>query len=680
MALRRKGGRVRLKAMKKGKLWSISPVVVLLAAALVVSTGATFFLNRTVFYVEAVLVVFTLGLGVWRFAGLKRDIHRYLMRISGQLDQTSQDALASFPLPVAVGSSQGEVLWYNDSFRNQVLDGTDAFGDPLETIMGNLKIKELQKKRFVDIQVLCRSYTVYISPVRVRESTLYILYYIDNTRLKEIAEEYALSRPAVMMVYIDNIEEVMQNIRDSERAQITGRVETILENWIGSTTGILRKYGSDRFMIILEQRHLDGIIEGKFDILDRVRAIQTSDHISVTLSIGVGQGETLKESEDLARQAIEMALGRGGDQAAVKTKNGFDFYGGVSKGVEKRTKVRTRVVASALQELVAGSENVLVMGHRFSDLDCLGSAVGMAAAVRNLGKPAYVVTQRDKTLARELMERYDKADRSDMFIEPDTAMNYLSRKTLLIVTDTHNPNMLDWPPLYQRAETVVVIDHHRKMVEHIDNAVIFYHEPYSSSASEMVAELVQYMGQNSITRLEAEALLAGIMLDTRSFVMKAGVRTFEAAAYLRRQGADTVEVKRMFSESAATYRKKADIISRAELYKHTAIACDTGGGQDIRIAAAQAADELLSIKGVDASFTLFEENGGINISARSLGNFNVQLVMEAIGGGGHLTMAGAYLKEKSMEQARELLVRAIDAHLEERERSLQVQLTQSDRI
>lgn len=666
--------------MKKGKLWSISPVVVLLAAALVVFTGATFFLNRTVFYVEAVLVIILLGFGIWRFARLKKDIQRYLIRISGQLDQTSQDALAAFPLPVAVGSAQGEILWYNEIFHNQVLDGTEAFGDPLETIIGNMNTKDLQKKRFVDIQILRRSYTVYISPVRVRESTLYILYYIENTRLKEIAEEYALSRPAVMMVYIDNIEEVMQNIRDSERAQITGRVETILENWIGSTTGILRKYGSDRFMIILEQRHLDGIIEGKFDILDRVRAIQTSDHISVTLSVGVGQGETLKESEDLARQAIEMALGRGGDQAAVKTKNGFDFYGGVSKGVEKRTKVRTRVVASALQELIAGSENVLVMGHRYSDLDCLGSAVGMAAAVRNLGKPAYVVTQREKTLARELMERYDKAGRSEMFIEPDTAMDYLSKKTLLIVTDTHNPNMLDWPPLYQRAETVVVIDHHRKMVEHIDNAVIFYHEPYSSSASEMVAELVQYMGQNSISRLEAEALLAGIMLDTRSFVMKAGVRTFEAAAYLRRQGADTVEVKRMFSESAATYRKKADIVGRAELYKHTAIACDTEGGPEIRIAAAQAADELLSIKGVDASFTLFVENGGVNISARSLGDFNVQLVMESIGGGGHLTMAGAYLKDTGMEQAREALVRAIDAHLEERERSLQVQLTQSERV
>ena len=307
------------------------------------------------------------------------------------------------------------------------------------------------------------------------------------------------------------------------------------------------------------------------------------------------------------------------------------------------------MVASALQELIEGSENVLVMGHRFSDLDCLGSAVAMAAVARSLGRPAYVVTQRDKTLARELLDRYSQAGQGDLFIEPDDGLSLLHRRSLLIITDTHNPDMLEWPPLYQRAETVVVIDHHRKMVNHIDNAVIFYHEPYSSSASEMVAELVQYMGAHSISRLEAEALLAGIMLDTRSFVMKAGVRTFEAAAYLRRQGADTVEVKRMFAESAETYRKKADIVSRAEIYRRTAIAYDEEGGTEVRIAASQAADELLSIKGVDAAFTLFTENGGVNISA-------------------------------GMEEAKRLLLKAIDTYIQTRERSLAAQTPPNEMV
>ncbi|MCI8554429.1 MAG: DHH family phosphoesterase, partial [Clostridiales bacterium] len=397
------------------------------------------------------------------------------------------------------------------------------------------------------------------------------------------------------------------------------------------------------------------------------------------LSIGVGQGDTMRQSEEMARQALEMALGRGGDQAAVKTRSGFDFYGGVSKGVEKRTKVRTRVVASALSELIAGSDNVLVMGHRFSDLDCLGSAAAMAAAARGMGRPAYAVARHKTTLAAELIDRYDAAGRGDLFIEPEEAMELLNRRTLLIVTDTHNPQMLEDAGLYRAAGSVVVIDHHRKMVEHIDNAVVFYHEPYASSASEMVAELVQYMPGSSITRLEAEALLAGIMLDTRSFVMKAGVRTFEAAAYLRRLGADTIEVKKMFAENMETYRAKADIIAQAELYRKTAIACcERDGSCETRIAASQAADELLYIKGVDASFTLFTEGNTVNISARSLGDFNVQLVMETIGGGGHMTMAGAQLEDVDMAEARRRLTGAIDRLLADREHALAVQQKQNE--
>ncbi len=668
------------KTEKNKRFWSLSPIILLLTLALAAAVMVSFFYNRILFYVELVLFAAVLIVIGWRLRRMKKDIGRYLRRIAGSLNQSEQDALSAFPLPVMVSAVNGEIIWYNDLFRHQVLDGNELFGESVGVPTGGATMGELQKKKFIDVSYAGRRYTVYISPVRVREATLYVLYYVDDTQLKEIAEEYALSRPAVMMVYIDNIEELMQNIRDSERAQLSGRVETLLEDWISITSGILRKFGTDHFMVVVEQRHLQKIIEGRFDILDRVRTIQTGDHMSVTLSIGVGQGDTLRDSEAMAKQAIEMALGRGGDQAAIKTKNGFDFYGGVSKGVEKRTKVRTRVVASALQELITGSDNVLVMGHRFSDLDCLGSAVALAAAARNHGRPAYVVTQRSKTLARELIERYEEAGRGDIFIEPDEAMPLLTRRSLVIITDTHNPKMLEWNPLYENAQTVVVIDHHRKMVDYIDNAVIFYHEPYSSSASEMVAELVQYLGSGALSRLEAEALLAGIMLDTRSFVMKAGVRTFEAAAYLRKLGADTVEVKRMFSGSMEMYRKKTAIIARAELYKNTAIACDQEGGPEVRIAASQAADELLSIKGVDASFTLFDDNGSINISARSLGDFNVQLVMEAIGGGGHLTMAGALLKDTGMDQAKRRLVQAIDAHLEERERSLAAQLQQKEKI
>lgn len=654
-----------MKSTKK-RFWNITPVVGLLAAVLLLTVGVTFFINRIVFYIELGAAALTIAFAVWRINRINQDIRRYLIRVAGGLDQTEQAALGAFPMPVAVCNRDGEVVWYNERFRSEVLDGDDVYGSPVEDLTGGVPLADLVRRQTGDAACHGRKYTVYASRVPVRDTELTVLYYVEDTRLKDIAEEYALSRPAAVLLYIDNMDELLQNARDSERAQLSGRVETLIEDWASSTTGVLRKYSSDRFLLIVEQRHLQQMIDARFDILDRVRAVQAGDHQCVTLSIGVGQGETLRESEEMARQAIEMALGRGGDQAAVKTRNGFDFYGGVSKGVEKRTKVRTRVVASALLELIQGSDNVLVMGHRFSDLDCVGSAVALASAVRSLGKPAYVAIQKAQTLAPELLERYRDAGRGDLFIEPDEALPMMTRRTLLIITDTHNPRMLDSGKLYESATTVVVIDHHRKMVDHIDNAVIFYHEPYSSSASEMVAELVQYLSGCVVSRLDAEALLAGIMLDTRSFVMKAGVRTFEAAAYLRRLGADTVEVKRLFSGSMELYKEKTDIVAHAKLYGRTAIACDqSGGGSQRRIAASQAADELLYIKGVDASFVLFEENGTVNISARSLGDFNVQLVMEALGGGGHLTMAGAQLEGADIREAYRRLTEAIDHQVEE---------------
>lgn len=656
--------------MKKKRVWNVTPTVAMLAVVLLIIVGASFFLNRIVFYVELGVSVIALIVAGWQLTRKNRDIRRYLGRVAGALDQTEQMSLSAFPLPVIVSSAEGEILWYNERFRDQVLEGADRYGEPLTTVSGGLSAEEFLRRPSVDATFAGRCYTVFASHVPVRETELLVLYYVEDTRLKEIAEEYALSRPAAVLLYIDNMDELLQNARDSERAQLSGRVETLIEDWVSSTSGLLRKYSGDRFLLIVEQRHLSAMIESRFDILDRVRAVQTGDRQCVTLSIGVGQGDTLRESEQYARQAIEMALGRGGDQAAVKTRNGFDFYGGVSKGVEKRTKVRTRVIASALLELINGSDNVLVMGHRYSDLDCLGSAAAMASAARSLGKPAYAVVRRSQTLAPELIDRYDEAGRGDLFLEPDAALPLVTRRTLLIVTDTHNPTMLDSVELFHAAVTVVVIDHHRKMVDYIDNAVIFYHEPYSSSASEMVAELVQYLGGSVVSRLDAEALLAGIMLDTRSFVMRAGVRTFEAAAYLRRLGADTVEVKRLFAGSMDLYKEKTELIAHAELHGGAAIACDrSAGGGQARIAASQAADEMLYIKGVSASFVLFGENGTVNISARSLGDFNVQLVMEALGGGGHLTMAGAQLPGETLEGARQRLIEAIDRQEEERRRS-----------
>lgn len=656
--------------MRRGKFWGVAPLLLALLILFAASVCLMLPFNRVLFFVELGIWAVAFGFTMWQVLRLRYAIARTLSRVSRHLSRTDEDALENCPLPVAVVSAGGEILWYSARFRQQVLLGDEAYGAPAERILGDCPPEQLKTKDSLDIRCDGRSYTVMVSPLSVRERQVYVLYYFENTRLKAIAQEYALSRPVVLTIYIDNLDELSQTSRDSERAQISSRVETVIEDWIGSTTGLMRKYGSGKFIAVVENRHLQQMVDSRFDVLDLVRAVQVGDITGVTLSIGVGQGDTFQQSEELSRQAVEMALGRGGDQAAVKTKNGFDFYGGVSKGVEKRTKVRTRVVASALQELIAGSDHVIVMGHRYSDLDCLGSAVAMAVVARKFGKPAYVAVNRQTTLAPELIERYERNEEGFLFIDAEDALPLLTSRSLLIITDTHNPKMLEYPELYQAAKSVVVIDHHRKMVDHIEGAIIFYHEPYASSASEMVAELTQYFSVQALTRLEAEALMAGIMLDTRSFVMKAGVRTFEAAAYLRKLGADTVEVKRLFSGSMDLYRKKSDIVSRAQIYKQTAIAVAAESGGEIRVAAAQAADELLSIRGVDASFTLFEDGGGTNISARSLGAFNVQLVMEALGGGGHMTMAGAFLKGTDAEQTLVLLKQAIDEQLREREHSL----------
>ena len=409
------------------------------------------------------------------------------------------------------------------------------------------------------------------------------------------------------------------------------------------------------------------MISDKFEILDRVRSISSEGKMQATLSIGIGRGGSgLDDSYNMAKQALDMCLGRGGDQAAVKTANGFDFYGGVSKGVEKRTKVKARIVASALSELIDGCDNVVLMGHRFADLDAIGSCVALATAVRKMGKMSYIAVDEKFNLSKPLIDLLKQRGFDDYFYNPSEVLSVLTKKTLLIVTDTHIKTMLESSEIYDACKAVVVIDHHRKMVGHIDNAVIFYHEQYASSASEMVSELVQYMNKgNTIEQNEAESLLAGIMLDTKNFVMKTGVRTFEAAAYLRKKGADTVQVKKLFADSMESYQRKSQLVSSAKLFQKCAIAvCENADFEDVRIVAAQAADELLSIKNVDASFVMYETKDEVSISGRSMGAVNVQLILEKIGGGGHLTMAGAQIKDVTISQAKEMLFDSINEYYE----------------
>lgn len=633
--------------------------------------AVTWFISPVVFCVALPVTAVVCGLCIWQLVHMQRQIHNLFDKVMDQLDAGQRHYLHDFPLPVVIVTGEREVVWYSESFREKVIPGDDLYGINLDRITKE-KLPDLCGAEGREICCRDRWYRVYGISREENGETLITLYFVDITQLQTEASLYQKTRPSVMLIMLDNYGEVMQHAKESEKSRILGAIDSTLEDFISSmTTSFIKRLDGDKFLVVAEEQHLERIIASRFKILDDIRSIQTDGNLPVTLSIGVGRGEeTLAQSEASARQALDMALGRGGDQAAIKNQTVYEFYGGVSKGVEKRTKVKTRIVANALSELIQNADRVLVMGHKFGDLDCVGASVGMAYAIRSIGKQADVVVDRDKTLANILIDMVTKEGCGNLFVDPSEALFSVTEDTLLIVCDTHTQNLVESQEIYNRCKTVVVIDHHRKMVNHIDNAVIFYHEPYASSASEMVTELIQYMGENCrINAVVAQALLSGIMLDTRNFVLRTGVRTFEAAAYLRRIGADTITVRKLFSNTLDSYQRRSRIVSGAQIYKKCAVAESDFSSEDMRIVAPQAADELLSIDGVDGSFVLYENNGEICISARSMGAINVQIIMEMLGGGGHHTMAAAQLKGTEMEKAKQLLLEAIDKYFRDHQKS-----------
>lgn len=648
--------------MKNKRVGNLLICLILLSAVSLILAGATFFISPLVFYIAFPIAAAVCALTAWHLVHMQSQIHGMLQKAMGQLTASQRRFLQEFPLPIMIVTGDREIIWYSDKFRQEVVAEQDLYGLNLNTLVSE-SLEDLCQEGGKEIRCCGKWYRVY--GVRKRENTVELctFYFVCIDRLKEEARLYEMTRPSVMMIMLDNYGEVMQHAKESEKSRILGAIDSTLEDFISSmTTSFIKRFDGDKFLMVVEEQHLEKIIEGRFKILDDIRKIQTDGNLPVTLSIGVGRGEdTLAKSEAAARQALDMALGRGGDQAAIKTQSMYEFYGGISKGVEKRTKVKTRIVANALSELIQNADRVLVMGHKFGDLDCVGAAVGLAYAIRTIGKQADVVIDRDKNLANILIEMVTNEGCGNLFVDPSEAVFSITENTLLVICDTHTTNLVESMDVYNRCKTVVVIDHHRKMVNHIDNAVIFYHEPYASSASEMVTELIQYMGDNCrINAVIAQALLSGIMLDTRNFVLRTGVRTFEAAAYLRRIGADTITVRKLFSSTMDSYQRRSRIVSAAQIYKKCAVAESDFYSDDMRIVAPQAADELLGIDGVDGSFVLYEKDGVISISARSMGAINVQVIMESLGGGGHQTMAATQIRGVEMEKVKQMLLEAID--------------------
>ncbi len=637
-----------------------APVIYILTAALLLCEAAVAVHGPYVVYTVSGFVVAALLLAIGAVIYANREADRYIAEMAQKISDLQSSTLVDFPLPI-VASNDGRIVWYNNRAKDDVFADEEWYARPVDTLYG----EDHPTRRPFDCAVGETLYTAY--PVSGDDESGIMLYYmIDDTRWKKTAEQFEKTRPSVFLITVDNFGELQRYARDHDRMQLLAEIEQKLRDWFDRYSGLLIKTDPDRYVALVEEQYLDEIIENRFSVLDEIRALSVDqENLSVTLSIGLARRcDGFPEGETVAQQALDMAQGRGGDQAAVKTPSGYDFYGGISKGVERRTKVKTRIIATAMRELILSSDFVIMMGHKFADYDAFGASVGLLNAVRQMGRRGVVAINRSRNLVGDLLRRLEETGYENSFYNPADVLPAVgeAKNPLLIIVDTHLEHVLDSPELYRACPNVVVIDHHRRMVGYIENGVIFYHEPYASSASEMVTELIQYFGTEvQLERSAAEALLAGIMLDTKNFSVRTGARTFEAAAYLRRQGADTAEVRKLFTSTISDYRQRARLVSSADIVSGCAIAQTDSVAPDIRIIAAQAADEMLNLAGVQASFVLYLTDDGVSISARSMGARNVQVIMEALGGGGHQTMAAAQLDNTTLNAARQRLIDAIEA-------------------
>ena len=647
--------------MKFKGFWYDSLLICLTAGISAVFIAMTVFVEPRLAIAECIAFLIVCVFAVYRALSAKNRYKRFLIKTSKKLDFTDQKVLSNFPFPVAVCDAEGYIAWCSSRFMNEISLGEITAADKISKFSGGIKTDDMISGEEASVFVNGKYYTVYSVKYVSGGKEYCAFYYLDNTTLKETELEYFNSRPYAVLIELDNLDDSRSDFRDSERAEIKSRIEAMLDDWSESYNSVLKKISDDRYLIVTERKNINLMIEDRFSVLETVRNFEfKGQKTGATLSVGVAEGDSIKSCEKRSRKALEMALGRGGDQVAIRNKDGYDFIGGVSKSAEKRNKVKSRVVGTALAELIKTAGNVIVMGHSYTDLDAVGAAVGVACAAQSFSVPVCIATDKKKTLASSLIEKLEKEGMGDLIVGQETALDLINRKTLLVVVDTHIEGFVEFPKLYEKAQTRVIIDHHRRAVTNIESAVIFHHDPGASSACEMVTELLQYINPDiNITKTVAEALLAGIMLDTKDFVINAGVRTFEAAAFLKDKNADTVSVKKLFANSMEVNKLRTKVISQAESFMDCAVSVADFNSPDIRIVSAQAADELLKVSGIKASFVLFENNGTTNISARSLGEINVQIIMESLGGGGHQNMAACQLKGENVESAKIKLKEAI---------------------
>ena len=613
------------------------------------------------------LIVFTISRV--QLSRRKRQLMSYVQTATDSVG-ISVHAGSAFPMAV-IRLPENEIIWGNPSFFAITGLSDTACYQTLDSVISGFStswLREGQSELPGDRIIGGRRYRIYGNYVRSEDDAttvqLATIYFADMTEMFNVRDEFMRTRPIVSIVLIDNYDELTANLSDSAVSTLDAQLNDVIANWTAGLEALCRKTERNRYLVIFESKDLAKLQENRFSVLlDDVRHVSSSNGMSATISLGIGKdGGSFAENYRFAALAIEMSLSRGGDQAVIKDRFNFTFYGSRTKETDRHTRVRSRVVAGSLSELIGQSSTIYIMGHRMADLDALGSAVGLLCLCRTKGRPARIVIDLQKNACQSLIEELKASqDYADLFISGQDALVEADNRSLLIVVDTNRPDQVECKPLLESISRVAVIDHHRRAADYIEQPVLNLHEPYASSASELVTELLQYaVNQRDVKPLEAQALLAGIVLDTKNFSIRTGSRTFESAAYLRKAGADPVEVKKLFQSDLDDTLMRYRVVQAARLYRsELAIACIDE--TITRVIASQAADELINISGITASFVLFPDREQVIISARSIGSCNVQAVLEKLGGGGNGATAGAQIKGKPLREVLQELVAAIDA-------------------
>ncbi len=654
----------------------LAPRIGLYFGVMLAFAGVTALLGETqAAAVELIVVAVLLLAYVASAFRRRREADQYLKELMDSMDQATRDSTLNCPLPLVMfRPDTDEVVWSNDRFLRLTGDRERMFDTRLSDLAPSFDSRWLLEGKNEcpqEVELGGRRYQVFGDMVRPaagsEEGLLATTYWLDVTELADTRDIHKATRPVLALLLLDNYEDAIKSQDESVRSAMLSDIVARLTRWTEGAHGVFCRLDRDRYLFMFEEQYLAGYKEEKFSLLDSVREVVNPAGIPATVTIGVGvDGDTLEELYRFANLSVEMALSRGGDQAVVKNRFTFEFFGGRSKETERRTKVKSRVMASAMGELVADASCVIVMGHKSPDFDAAGAAVGVCAIARMKGIPHYIVREGGATPADELYERLARMPQYDgVLLDPQEAMVRADSRSLLVVVDTNRPEQVQNRELLDSCNKVAVIDHHRRAATYIEGADLNFHEPYASSTCELVSELISYLMEPSdLLPGEAEALMAGLMLDTKNFTMRTGGRTFEAAAMLRRAGGDTGEVRKLFQTGLPDAVAKYGIIQNAKMYRRD-IAIAASGRPVGRVTAAQAADELLNIAGVGASFVLYPEEGQVVVSGRSLSATNVQVILEALGGGGNAGAAGAQIPGKTVEQVLDELHAALDRYFDE---------------